>query len=290
MSFTPVAPLVVYRNEIEMAFNRRNKLLFNTVNTKFQSNGYQVVFEVADSDDSLAVTRGANGLIPSGSITQEQFTATMNAKFAKYTLNQENKLYSQGDLQRVMTEAAAGKINRTIDSDIITTLDGATQEYNTTPITSVSISTILNIKAKLQNSNVPNDGQLYAVITPAVEAGLLQLPNVTNVLFSDKKNLQNPDSFDWADMPKMYEFAGVKFIVIPALPGNGTSTETNYVYHKQSVGLAHMIGGEGEPQVDAGWNGENKYYYVNANFIMASKILQNTGIYKFYSNATALLS
>jgi len=289
VAFAPAAPLVIYRNDIEMAFNRRNKLLFNTVLTNFQAKGYQAVFEVADADATLAKTRGANGSISFDSFTQAQYTATMEAQFAPYKLSKENILYSQGDLERVMTEAAAGKINRTIDSHIISTLDTATQEYNTTALTSVSINTFVNIKAKLMQARVPNDGELYCVINPSIEASLLTLPNVTNIFYSDKKNLQNPETFDWADKIKMYEFAGLKFIVMPDLPGMGTALETNYVYHKKSVGLAHLMGGEG-PTVDAGYDGQQKNYWVNADFILGSKIIQNTGIYKFYSDATALLS
>jgi hypothetical protein len=290
VAFAPAAPLVIYRNDIEMAFNRRNKLLFNTVLTNFQAKGYQAVFEVADADASLAKTRGANGDISFNSFTQAQYTATMEAKFAPYELSKENVLYSQGDLERVMTEAAAGQINRTIDSSIITTLDAATQEYNSSsaPLTNVSINTFVNIKAKLMQARVPNNGEIFCVVNPSIEASLLTLPNVTNIMYTDKKNLQNPDSLDWADQIKMYEFAGLKFIVMPDLPGMGTALETNYVYHKKSVGLAHLMGGEG-PTVDAGYDGRQKRYWVNADFIMGSKIIQNTGIYKFYSDATALL-
>jgi len=141
---------------------------------------------------------------------------------------------------------------------------------------------------KLMQARVPNNGEIFCVVNPSIEASLLTLPNVTNIMYSDKKNLQNPDSLDWADQIKMYEFAGLKFIVMPDLPGMGTALETNYVYHKKSVGLAHLMGGEG-PTVDAGYDGRQKRYWVNADFIMGSKIIQNTGIYKFYSDATALL-
>lgn len=286
VTYAPVAPLVIYRDEIEMAFNRRQKLLFNTVLTNFQSKGAKVVFEVADADPTLAVTRGANGKIPVGSFTQNQYDAVMETFFAYRELNKETTLYSQGNLEKVMTENVAGVINRTIDSHIISTLDTATQEYASgVPLTNISINTFVNIKAKLMQSRVPNDGEIYCVVNPSIEASLLTLPNVTNIFFSDKKNLQNPDSLDWSDQIKMYEFAGLKFIVMPDLPGMGTALETNYVYHKKAVGLAHLL----DQAIDSGYDGRDKKYWVNADFSMASKIIQNTGIYKFYSDATALL-
>ena len=144
VAFTPSAPLVVYRNEIVLGFQRRQKLLYNSVLTQFQAKGYQAVFEVADTGNDYAVTRGANGFVPSSTFTQAQYTATMQMQFAKDVRNKEDILGSQGDIERVMTEAAIGKINRSIDKVILDQLDAGSQTaWSSAPLTSISTDTFV---------------------------------------------------------------------------------------------------------------------------------------------------
>lgn len=290
VTFTPQAPLVIYRNDIIMAFNRREKLLYNTVLTQFQAKGHQAVFEVADATTDYAVSRGANGNIPAQTFTQAQLTATMEIKFAYDKRNKEDILGSQGDIERVMTEAAVGKINRSIDKLILDTLDAATQTaYSTAPLTSVSVDIFAGLKAKLTQAKVPGDDNIYCVIQPSVEAQLYKIPNFANSLYVGKMPINNAD-VSWKDSPRMYRWMGLNFIVIPGMTGEGTSSETNYIYHKNAVGLASALSGEGSPTVDAGYDGQEKQYWVNADFYMGGKIIQNTGIYKFYSDGTQLLN
>lgn len=290
VAYAPTAPLVIYRNDIILGFNRREKLLYNSVLTQFQARGYQAVFEVADTNSDYAVKRGANGFIPSSTFTQAQYTATMEIQFAKDVRNKEDILGSQGDIERVMSEAAVGKINRSIDKVILDTLDAASQTaWSTAPLTSVSIDTFAGLKALLTRAKVPSDGNITCVIQPSVEAQLYKLPGFANSLWTGKMPINMAD-VAWKDKPRMYTWLDINFIVLPGMTGEGTSSETNYIYHKNSIGLAASLDGQGTPTVEAGYNQENAYYFVNADFYMGAKVIQNTGIYKFYSDGTALVN
>lgn len=290
VAFTPSAPLVVYRNEITLGFQRRQKLLYNSVLTQFQAKGYQAVFEVADTGNDYAVTRGANGFVPSSTFTQAQYTATMQMQFAKDVRNKEDILGSQGDIERVMTEAAIGKINRSIDKVILDQLDAGTQvAWSSAPLTSISTDTFAALLAKLTAAKVPMDGNITAVIQPSVFAQLYKLPNFANELYVGKTPTPELD-LKWQDEQRMYRWMGINFIVMPNLTGAGTSSETNYIYHKNAVGLAADLSGQGTPTVDAGYDQQNSYYFVNANFYMGAKVIQDTGIYKFYTDGTSLVN
>tara|TARA_R110000787_G_scaffold72733_4_gene162159 strand:- start:4668 stop:5549 length:882 start_codon:yes stop_codon:yes gene_type:complete len=288
-TFTPTAPLVVYRNEIELAFNRRKTLLFGSVSTQFQAKGHQAVFQVADADLTYAVKRGANGLIPSETFSQEQLTATMEIQFAKDTRTIEDAMGSQGDIVSTMVEAAAGKIARSIDKVITDTLDTATQTmFNANPLSTIGLNVFTSLKAQLTKARVPSDGSIYCVIQPSVEAQLYNLPSFASSLMVNTKPIPGAD-LDWKDEIKMYNWLGINFIVLPDLPGQGTASETNYIYHKRSVGLAADVSG-GSPIVSTGYNEENAYHFVNADFYMGAKVIQNTGIIKFFSNGENLIT
>jgi len=290
VSFAPAAPLVVYRNDIIMGFERREKLLWGSVTNQFQQKGYQAVFEVADTGGEYAVKRGANGFIPASTFTQSQLTATMEIQFAKDVRNKEDILGSQGDIQRVMTESSVGKINRSIDKVILDTLDLASQTaWSSAPLTSVSIDVFASLKALLTAAKVPSDGNITCVINPSVEAQLYKLPGFSNSMYSANRPIDTA-SLGWMDKPRKYRWLDIDFIVMPGLTGASTSSETNYIYHKASIGLAADLTGEGNPTIDAGYNGENKYYFVNSDFYMGAKIIQDTGIYKFYSDGSTLLN
>ena len=289
-AFQPTAPLVIYRQDIIMGFNRREKLLYGSVLNQFQARGYQAVFEVADTNADYAVKRGADGFIPASTFTQAQYTATMEIQFAKDVRTKEDIMGSQGDIERVMTDAAIGKINRSIDKVILDTLNTATQTaWNSAPLTTISIDTFAGLKAKLTANRVPSDGNIYAVINPSVEAQLYKLPGFANSLYTGRMPINNAD-VAWKDKPRMYNWLDINFIVMPDLLGAGTSSETNYFYHKNSIGLAAALDGQGTPTVEAGYNQENAYYFVNADFYMGAKVIQDTGIYKFYSDGTSLIN
>lgn len=290
VSFSPTGPLVIYRNDITMGFNRREKLLYNSVLTQFQARGYQAVFEVADTNSDYAVKRGANGYIPASTFTQNQYTTTMEIQFAKDIRNKEDILGSQGDIERVMTEAAIGKINRSIDKVILDQLDTATQTaWSSAPLTSVSIDTFAGLKALLARNKVPSDGNIFCVIQPSVEAQLYKLPGFANSLWTGKMPINMAD-VAWKDKPRMYNWLDINFICMPGLTGAGTTSETNYFYHKNSLGLATALDGQGTPTVAAGYDEKDAFYYVNADFYMGAKVIQDTGIYKFYSDGTSLVN
>lgn len=293
--FTPTAPLVVYQSDIVLAFNQRKKKLYPTVTTTFQPRGSSAVFEVGDAGHGFAVQRAANSFIPSGNITQSQYTVPLTAEFAKYTRTKEDIAGSQGDIIRLMTDAAVGKMNRTIDQNIRTTLaTGSVGYYSASPITSVASQIFSNLFAILSQNFVDNDGDIYCAITPAVAGALQELPAFANSLYANKTPLATGE-MNWHTEGFDFIWNGIKFIIDPQLPGVGTTSETNFMWHKKSVGMAcdygqESMGGNSGAAVDAGWNGENKFYYINADFRIGSTVIQDSGIIKFYSNGTALLN
>ncbi len=293
--FTPTAPLVVYQSDIVLAFNQRKKKLYNAVTTTFQPRGSSAVFEVGDAGHGFATQRGANGFIPSGSITQNQYTVPLTAEFAKYTRTKEDIAGSQGDIIRLMTDAATGKMNRTIDQSIRSTLATATTAYYAnSPIVSVASQIFSNLFAVLSQNYVDNDGEIYCAITPAVAGSLNELPAFANSLYVNKTPLATGE-MNWHSEGIDFIWNGIKFIIDPQLPGANTTAATNFMWHKKSIGMAcdygqEAMGGNSGASVDAGWNGENKFYYINADFRLGSTVIQDSGIIKFTSNDTALLN
>ena len=164
-----------------------------------------------------------------------------------------------------MQGTTAAVMNRKVDSDIITSLNTATQTTGTAQTASLSLAMYgLTI---LGNNAVPLDGNVSALITPAFYAYLMQVKEFANVDYVNNKPFEgNLTMFRWAN---------VNWIVHPNLPGKGTNAEKCFMYHKDAIG--HAIN-TGEISIAVGYNEEQDYSFARSSAFMGAKVLQNSGI------------
>ena len=263
-----------YRDEFIAGFEQRQSLVRQTVTTEAEVKGNAAVFLVADSGGATAVTRGVNGLIPARADDLTQLTATL-AEWHDLVRRTSFNLYaSQGDGRRIMQETTMGVLNRKIDQDIITELSNATLTTGTAATGSLALA--MHAKTILGNNDVPIDGNISALITPAFEAYLMQTKEFASADYVNGKPFENSLS--------MFRWAGVNWIVHPNLPGKGTSSETVFMYHKNAIGHACDTTTVGTA---AGYDEEQDYSFARTTAFMGSKILQNTGIVKIAHDGSA---
>ena len=265
----------MYRQEFISGFEQRQSLLRKTCTTEADINGNTAVFLVADSGSASAVTRGSNGLIPGRADNLTQNSCTLVEWHDKPVRTGFNLYASQGDGRRIMQETTMGVLNRKVDSDIIAQLDTATQDTGATQTGSLSL--VMYAKTILGNNDVENDGNIFAVITPAFEAYLMQTKEFASADYvSNKKfEMQNGSYFKWA---------GVNFIVSTRLTGKGTSSESCYMYHKSAIG--HACDTE-RLRVSPGYVEEHDYSFCLATGYFGSKLLQNSGIVQMLHDGSA---
>lgn len=257
---------IQYRQEFIAGFEQRDSLVRKTVTTEAVIKGNQATFLVADSGDAEAVTRGLNGLIPARADNLNQYTATLVEWHDLVRRTRFNIFASQGDGRRIMQMTTQAVINRKSDQDIITELNTATQD--TGAATTASLSLAMYAKTILGNNEVPFDGNISALITPAFEAYLMQTKEFASVEYVNNKPFEGNGltSFRWA---------GVNWIVHPNLPGKGTSAEKCFMYHKAAIG--HALDSDAM-NMAVGYDEEQDYSYARASMFMGSKILQSSGI------------
>lgn len=266
------APQIQYRQEYIKGFEQNPSLLAMTVTTEAVIKGNQAVFLVADSGEAEAVTRGINGLIPARNDNNTQNTCTLAEWHDLPQKTGFNIFESQSNQRLIMQETSRGVINRKRDQLIITELNTGTQD--TGAATSASLQMVLRSKTILGNNEVPFDGNIYAAITPAFEAYLLQVKEFGNADYVPIKPLASGQTA-YADTPKMYSWLGVNWIVHPKLPGVGTSAEKCFMYHKTAIGSAANTE---TMNALAGYHEEQDYYWTRSSVFMGAKLLQNSGI------------
>lgn len=278
--FTPQAPLPIYAADIILAANLHKSLLENTVTKAGIDQGSSYTFQVADANYTYAKERAPNGNIPVGNFTQNQITVNIVQKWSKVEKSFEELKGDQGDVKSLMVSHCAGEIARTKDKIILDELDSASTEYDSAVITASADAFLDMTKVFLKNKFALTKGSLFAVIGPSAWAQLNKSQEFKNSLISNKTPLQNLD-FKFMDEPMVYDFQGIYFIYHPGVPGIGTSSETNFLYHKTAIGSVACV--DNTMDVSNGIVPGQAKQFCLAGLRTASKALQSTGLLKFYT-------
>jgi len=278
------APQIQYRQEYIHGFEQRQSLLRDAVTTEAQFKGNQATFLVADSGGATAVTRGLDGDITARADNNTQLTATLTENHDLVRKSGFNVFESQGDQRRIMQMTSMGVINRTIDDDIITALNTGTVTMNSGAGVPANLDLVTRAKTILGVAEVPFDGQICALISPAFEAYINQVKEFGNSDYVTKKPLESGE-MDWSDLPGYYMWMGIKWIVHPNVPGVGTSAEKCFMFHKNAIGHAANVAG-----IDArvGYDEEQDRSWARTTIYMGSKLLQNSGVVVMDHDGSAL--
>jgi len=261
-----------YRQEFIAGFEQHQSLVRDSTTTEAVIKGNQAVFLVADSGGAEATTRGTNGLIPARADNLNQNTATLEEWHDLVRKTQFNIFASQGDQREIMQMTSMGVINRKTDSQVITELNTGTNDTGAAAVASLKM--VMHAQTILGNNDVPFDGQVWALITPAFRAYLMQLPEFASADYVKRQPFDGSDT-QWKDQPGYYEWSEVRWIVHPNLPGKGTAAEKCFMYHSSAIGHAADVSGM---QTPVGYNEEQDYSYARCSMTMGAKLLQNAGI------------
>lgn len=268
-----------YRNEFIAGFEQRQSLLRSTTTTEANVNGNEAVFLVADSGGATTVTRGPNGTIPARNDNLTQYTATLTEEHDLARKNRFNIVTGQSNQRAIMQQTSMAVVNRKIDSQIITEL--ATGTVTTGSAATGSLSLVMKALTKLGNANVPYDGNIFGVITPAFHAYLMQTKEFASAEYINGKPFE--ESVDFMK-PAFFRWCEVNWLVHPNLTGKGTSSETCFMYHKSAIG--HAANTE-DMQSLVGYDEEQDYSWARSTIFMAAKKLQNSGIVKMIHDGSA---
>lgn len=263
---------IQYRQEAIATFEQHQSLLRDFVTTEAVVKGNQATFLVAGSGGATAVTRGVNGLIPARSDDLTQKTATLVEFHDLVRKTNFNVFASQGNQREIMQKSTMAVINRKIDSDIITVLNTGT--LDTGAVQTASLQLAVRAQTILGNNDVPFDGGITALITPAFLAYLQQVEEFGNSDYVTKKPLDGSNP-NWADAPGFYRWLNINWIVHPNLPGKGTAAEKCFMFHKSAIG--HAANKEGM-QTPVGYDEEQAYSWARASIDMGGVLLQNSGV------------
>lgn len=263
---------IQYRQEAIATFEQHQSLVRDFVTTEAVIKGNQATFLVAGSGGATAVSRGVNGLIPARADDLTQNTATLVEWHDLVRKTNFNVFASQGNQREIMQKTTMAVINRKIDSDIITLLNTGTQD--TGAAATANLQLVIRTQTILGNNDVPFDGGITALITPAFLGYLQMTKEFGSAEYVTKKPLDGAQA-NWSDSPGFYRWMNINWITHPNLPGKGTNAEKCFMFHKSAIG--HAANKDGM-QTPVGYDEEQAYSWARASIDMGGVLLQNSGI------------
>lgn len=274
-----------YRDEFIAGFEDGQSRLRTTCITETQTKGNEAIFLVADSGSATATTRGVNGMLPARADNNSQLTCTLREWHDLVRKTGFNIFASQGDQRRLMRQTTMKVLNRKIDDDIIEQLDTATNDTSTAQ--KATLDLVVMAKTILGNNFVPTEEEddMFAVISPAFEGYLMQIPEYASSLYVDSKPFNGTTK-------KYRRWFGVNWIIHPRLTGSvgagssGTS-EKCYMYHRNAIG--HAFASE-NLKTALGYDEEHDYSYARVTAYMGSKLLQNSGVVQMLHDGSAYVA
>lgn len=277
------APVIQYRDEYIAGFEARQSLVRESVTTEAVIRGSKATFLVADSGGATTVTRGLNGRIPARNDNNSQLEAVLTEEHDLVEKTNFNVFSSQGNQRQIMQITSMGVVNRRMDDQIITQLNTGT----VTPSATAAIMTpslVTHAIAILGVNEVPFDGQVFGLLTPAALAYLMQTKEFSSAEYVRRTPLDGSSPM-WADKQGYYDWMNVKWIMHPNLPGVGTSGEKCFMYHRSAIG--HALDVEGL-DIDVGYDGAQALSWCRTSGHMGAKLLQNSGVIVLNHNGAGL--
>lgn len=282
------APQIQYRQEFVLGFGQRQSLLKDTTTKEMVVKGNQATFLVANTSGT-ASTRGVNGLIPASDNDNTQVTATLLEKHDLRRMTGFNIFQSQSDQRAIMQMNTMSVINNDIDLAILAELANGTLD---TGAAAVATSTMVNkALAQLQLNGVPFDGNIYAVVSPAFMAYLVDIPAFSSADYVNVKPNLNFPGLNATNVKGggqgWHDWRGVKWIVSSKITGAGSASETCFMYHSSAIG--HAVA-SGNIESEIGYDGEQAYSWARCSLFHGAKLLQNTGVVRMVHDGSALVA
>ena len=256
-----------YEREVHLVFQREGSYLRNTVRFRPNVVGSSTTFQKAGT--GTATTKARHGTITPMNQTMTAHEATLSDFYAGDWVDRLDEAKINIDERDVIAKSGAMALGRKVDSQIDTLLAAANTDNVTgvDPTTSALTRTILlSMIMNLFAQDVPNDGNVYGMLSPQMWARALLIKEFSSSDWVGPTGLPFTEGIPTGGLFKSW--INVKWIMHSGVTGNNTANESAFGWHKSSIGYAtgkHAgnVAGQGSVSADITWHGDRAAHFVN---------------------------
>ena len=254
-----------FEREVHESYQRMGSKLRNTVRTISNVQGSSAVFQKVGK--GTASTKSTHGMVPVMNLSHSTVETALQDYYAGDWVDRLDELKINMDERQVIANAGAYALGRKTDELIINALATASTNVVADAGAGMSISKILEAFEQLGESDVPDDGERYAVVGYKQWSELLATDEFTSA-----------DYVGTDDLPfrgiQAKRFLGTLFIPHSGLPIDGTGVRSCFWFHNTAIGQASGS----DVQTDITWHGDRAAHFVNNMMSQGAALIDGNGV------------
>lgn len=254
-----------FEADVHTSYQQQGSKLKNTVRSKNNVKGASTTFQVIGA--MTAGTKTRNAQITAAGVTHAPVECTLTDYYAGDWVDRLDEIKVGHDERKALACAGAYALGRKTDELIITALSGATQTVGEAT-EALTKERILSAFTVLNNKDVPDDGERYALVSPEQWNQLLSIEEFSSADYVGEAYpmLTGSESRKWM---------GIVWIMHTGLPKTDTG-HTCFIYHKTAVG--HASGQD--IQTDISWHGDYAAHFVSNMMSQGACLIDPNGVVK----------
>ena len=288
-----VAFINSYEAKVHEVFQRQGSYLKDAVRVKDNVIGSTAVFQKIGK--GIATTKARHGTITPMNQTHTAPSVTLADFYAGDWVDKLDEAKVNINERDAIASGGAMALGRKVDDQITTALNATTQTTIAITVTSKAtvLATALEFAEAAWLNDVPNDGEVYAVVGPRYWSQLMtvdQFMNSDYVATDGQSFRQGPA----VGRGKWKDWMGIKWKMQTGLPGASSATANCYIWHKTAIGYAVAqsagnVAGNEAVAADITWHGDRAAHFVNHMMSGNALLIDDTGVIEGVLDETAAI-
>jgi len=282
-----------YEAKVHEVFQRKGSYLKEACRVKDNVVGSTAVFQKIGK--GTATTKSRHGTITPMNQTHTAPSCTLADFYAGDWVDKLDEAKTNISERDAIASGGAMALGRKVDDQITTILDTTTQTVITITVTSKAaiLAGALTFVEAAWDNDVPNDGLVFAVITPRLWSQFMLQDQF------GRAEYVRADGMAWVSGPaigtKWKDWMGIKWKMQTDLPGAGTATAKGWVFHQTAVGYAVAasagnVAGNQAVGADITWHGDRAAHFVNHMMSGQAVMIDDTGVIEENHNDTTAVA
>lgn len=266
-----------FEREVHDAFQRMGSKLRETVRLKTGIVGSSTTFQVIGKGS--ATTKARHGTITPMNQQHTAVPCNMEDFYAGDWVDKLDELKINIDERGAVARGGAWALGRKVDNQILTALDATTQTAVSWTVSSEAAirNSLIEMVEALNSNDVPDDGERYAVLSPKAWS----MASVVEEWSSSDYVMDGDRPF--AGRFQMKDWMGVKWMSHTGVPGKGTATSKQFIWHRSAVGYGEGAG----ITSDITWHGDRAAHFVNNMMSGGACLIEDEGVIEATVDDTA---
>ena len=254
-----------FEREVHESYQRMGSKLKNTVRTVNGVKGSSTTFQKVGK--GTATTKSTHGMVPVMNLDHSSVECTLEDYYAGDWIDRLDELKINNDERQVIANAGAYALGRKSDEQIINALSTASTNVISANNVGLTRDKVLESFEILGGSDIPDDGQRFAVVGWKQWSDLLKINEFAN------SDYVGADALPWQGT-QAKEWLGTLWLPHSGLPVDGGGVRSCYWFHKTAVG--HASGAD--VQTDISWHGDRASHFVNNMMSQGACLIDDTGV------------